>query len=148
MKLFGEELKKALLEDLERVRDIVKRRQENICAGYMDTSDCFISQAVNDNQIERIKMQLEILEDDGLMEIDVLVTDTEVIEPRWVETVYGSRIVANGVFAHSLAALVKKTGLKLEKRLVPCWVNRENCYVRWHTNMVTGEHYGFDRFVE
>ena len=160
MSVYGKELAAVLRADVERIKGILEDRQDRIDKGMTDMDDCFMSQRNNENSLQRLRMQLEILETDGLMEVDVVdLGDGEVEEPRWVETRWGSKIVAHGVFAASLKALLKKTGWTLTPRLVPMWVkfyasgtgmagafNGSYQVCRWHTNMVTGEYFGFDRY--
>jgi len=157
-KVYGEALAEQIREEMARYQANIDGRWERINQGLTDMDDCFMSQRVEERGIANCKMQLEILEGDGTMEIEVLLDKTgNVFEPRWIETRYGCKMIAGGVFANSKKALLKKTGWAIGTKRVPCWTKfcagsgggmcavYTGSYqvVRWHTNMVTGEYVGF-----
>jgi hypothetical protein len=156
-KLFGEELRKNILENKQRAIKAIEDRNKRINDGLTDLDDCFISQRCNERAIQEANMQLDILSGDGLGEWEVIVDQNgDEVNARWVKTRYGYKIVANGIFAASKKALCKKTGWHTEVRRVPIWTkfcaNASGLLgvytgtveiVRWHTNMVTGEYVGY-----
>lgn len=157
-KIFGAELREAVLARKARLQEIMADRQRRINNWETDEDDCFISQRSDEQGISECNMQLAILDSDGTMEMEV-VMDQEGNEVRthWFTNQWGKdTIVGNGVFASSLKALLKKTGWTLQKIRVPVWTkfcsNGSGMYgvytgsyqqVRWHTNMVTGEYVGY-----
>lgn len=155
--LFGEELKKALVRNREWILEDMRERDERIAAGLTDIDDCFVSIRSEEKALSEISMQLDILKGDGLMEIEAVIDENgKEVNARWVETRYGIKIVGRGIFANSVKALCKKTGWHTETIKVPCWTkciahgrgmfgayNSTYQIVRWHTNMVTGEYFGY-----
>lgn len=156
-RIYGKELRESIMKDKERLIAAIERRAERIANWETDEDDCFMSQRVEEQGISECNMQLAILDGDGLGEFEV-VKDSEGNEIRthWVHTRYGWKIVANGIFANSLKALLKKTGWHTEIIKAPIWTKfvangsglmgvYSGSYqtVRWHTNMVTGEYVGY-----
>lgn len=158
-RLFGEELRKSIEAEKQRRIETMNRRDECIANGETDEDDCFMSIRVESQAIDRCNMELEILKGDGLMDYDAIIDENgeEVsvycFENKWRRTTY----VGRGVFASSIRALLKKTGWTQRTIRVPVWVKFEAgsgggmcavytgryTYVRWHTNMVTGEYVGY-----
>ena len=156
-KLFGNELIESIKKEIEHYEELIQNRAERIELGMTDMDDCFLSEKVEQSAITEAKMQLEILSGDGCEERDVVIDeDGEDVGARWVQTRYGSKVVARGIFANSIKALCKKTGWTEAKRRIPVWTKWIPCgyglagaysgyyaKVRWHTNMKTGEYVGF-----
>lgn len=157
-KLFGADLAASVERELARLKESAKDRDERIMQGLTDEDDCFISMRVNLESQAECHMQLKILAGDGLMDYDAIFdADGKEVDARWVNTRYGARFVGRGVFASSVKALLKKTGWVQKAIRVPVWtrysagpgggmcgvMSGQVFPVRWHTNMVTGEHVGF-----
>jgi len=156
-KVYGEELRKAILAERATLVASMERRAERIRNWETDEDDCFISERVEANGIRECDLQLEILKGDGMMDFEGWFDqDGNEVRVRWVHTRYGGAYVWNGIFASSEKALMKKTGLTKKGIRVPCWTKFSTPYggmlgvysgsyevVRWHTNMVTGEYVGY-----
>ena len=156
-KIYGEELKNAILRQRETLVAAMERRAERIRNWETDEDDCFISERVEANGIRECDLQLEILKGDGMMDFEGWFDpDGNEVRVRWVHTRYGGAYVWNGIFASSEKALMKKTGLTKKEIRVPCWTKFSTPYGgmlgvysgsyvvdRWHTNMVTGEYVGY-----
>lgn len=157
MKLYGEELYKAILETKKRLQDAIDRRQERIANWETDEDDCFMSQRCEEQGIAECNMQLRILEGDGMMDFEgIFDSDGNEIYVKYINTRFGGAYVGRGIFASSKKALLKKTGWHTEVIRVPVWTkfmaNGSGMYgvytgsyeeVRWHTNMKTGEYVGY-----
>lgn len=156
-KVYGEELKAAILKHKQTLIDAIERREERIRNWETDEDDCFLSERVEESGIRECNIQLEILSGDGMMDYEGWFDeDGNEVHVRWVHTRYGGACVWNGIFASSEKALMNKTGLTKKKIRVPCWTKFCTPYsglmgaycgsyelVRWHTNMVTGEYVGY-----
>ncbi len=156
-KLFGDALIERIEQDIQHYEELIRDRAKRIDNGMTDMDDCFISERVERSAITEAKMQLEILRGDGCEERDVVIDENgEDVGARWVQTRYGNKVVARGVFANSINALCKKTGWTETTRRIPVWTKwipcgiglLGACYgsyekVRWHTNMKTGEYVGY-----
>ena len=156
-KLYGSDLMTKLANDRQRVLGIMAERNGRINEGLTDDNDCFMSIKMDKHQLREIEMQMEILAGDGLYEVKALFDeDGDEVAMRWVNTRYGTRVVADGVFAKTVEALVEKTGYELRTIKAPCWTKFMSSgtglcgaytgyYVktRWHTNMTTGEYVGY-----
>ena len=156
-KIYGEELKRAIMKQRETLQAAIDRRAERIANWETDEDDCFMSERVEQNGIRECDLQLDILSGDGCMDLDAWFdTDGNEVRVRCVKTRYGWAYVWNGVFASSEKALAKKTGLTRKTIRVPIWTKFSTPYsgmmgaycgsyevVRWHTNMVTGEYVGY-----
>ena len=156
-KVYGEELKKLILKQRETLQKAIDRRAERIANWETDEDDCFMSQRVEASAISECNMQLRILDGDGLMDYEAYFDkDGNEVRVRYVNTRYGGAYVWNGIFASSIRALLKKTGLTKKMIRVPVWTKYCTPYsgmlgaycgsyetVRWHTNMVTGEYVGY-----
>ena len=156
-KLFGEELRKSILASKARYQEAISDRLDRIDAGLTDMDDCFLSQRVEERAMLECDMQLDILDRGGTYDWDCYFdADGKEVAVRWVNTRFGSKVVANGVFANSIKALLKKTGLVEKTVRVPVWTKfvpagsglcgvygGSYCVVRWHTNMATGEYVGY-----
>lgn len=157
-KVYGEELRKAILQTKERLQAAIDRRWERIDNCETDMDDCFISHHVETDGIRECNMQLEILDSDGTMEIEAIFDENgnEVRVHYFINKWGRESVVGNGVFASSLSALLKKTGWTRKNIRVPVWTKyvcsgrgmagvMNGCTerVRWHTNMVTGEYVGY-----
>lgn len=155
---YGKELAEQVKADRQRYIDNMDNRAERIRNWQTDDEDCFLSQRVEEQGISECNMKLEILKGDGLMDFEGLFDqDGKEIRYKWIGTRFGTRIVANGIFANSMEALLKKTGWTTRTIQVPAWVTFSSgsgggmCAVytgsyvitRWHTNMVTGEYVGY-----
>ena len=158
-KVFGAELAKQIEKHRQCLVDAQDRRDERIGAGWTDEDDCFLSIRVEQQGIRECDMQLEILKGDGLMDVDAIFDENgkEVgvhsFPNKWGRISY----VGHGIFASSIDALLKKTGWINKTIRVPVWTKfcagsgGGMCavytgtirYVRWHTNMVTGEYVGY-----
>lgn len=157
-KVYGNELREEILKRKKLLQDAISRRWERIANCETDMDDCFISQHVEEDGIRECNMQLAILDTDGLMDLEVIVDqDGNEIRTHWFTNQWGKdTIVANGVFASSIKALLKKTGWTQKTIRVPVWtkfctsgrglsgvMSGSTERVRWHTNMVTGKYVGF-----
>lgn len=156
-KVYGDELKRAIINQKQRLSDAIDRRAERIANWETDEEDCFVSQRVEENGIRECEMQLAILDGDGCMDFNAWFdADGKEVYVRWVNTRYGGAYVWNGIFASSEKALAKKTGLTRKVIRVPAWTKFSTPYnglygaycgsyeiVRWHTNMKTGEYVGY-----
>ena len=158
MKLYGEELRKAILDGIAHTKEIMAERATRIANWETDEDDCFLSARVNENSMSEYRMQLDILDHGGVYDWDCYFDkDGKEVSVRWVNTRYGLKVVANGVFASSIKALLKKTGLVEKTMKVPVWTKfaagsgrgmlavygGSYTVVRWHTNMATGEYVGY-----
>jgi len=159
MKLYGEELRKSILERKQRMLDALERREERIANCETDYDDCFISIHIEQDAVRECDMQLKILDGDGLMDYEAIIDENgKEVRIHWFQNKWGrDTVVGNGVFASSIKALLKKTGWKEQTIRVPVWTKfisgggRGMCgvmsgsteQVRWHTNMVTGEYVGY-----
>ena len=156
-KIYGEELKKAIIAERDRLIAAINDRAARIASGETDIDDCFVSQRIEERGIAECNTRIEILEGDGMMDWEGWFDqDGNEVRVRWVDTRYGVRVVWNGIFASSEKALAKKTGLVKKDIRVPVWTKFSSngsgmlgvysgSYerVRWHTNMVTGEYVGY-----
>ena len=157
-KVYGEELRESILATKARMQAAIDRRAERIARWETDEDDCFISQHIEEDAIRECNMQLEILDGDGMRDWDVFVdeNDKEVRIHCFTNKWGGDSYVANGIFASSMKALLKKTGLTRKTIRVPVWTKfvpaGSGMYgvyagstevVRWHTNMKTGEYVGY-----
>lgn len=157
-KLYGEALKESILARKARIQRSIDDRANRIAEGWTDEEDCFISSRTDRQSLAECDMQLEILAGDGLMDFDAIFDeDGKEVNVKWVHTKYGGAYVGRGIFASSKKALCKKTGWHVEEIRVPVWTSfhagsgggflgaytGSYQYVRWHTNMVTGEPVGF-----
>lgn len=158
MKKFGEELKASIIETKKRMQAAIDRRWERIDNCEVEMDDCFISQHVEEDAIRECNMQLAILDGDGCMDYDAIFDENgNEVSAHWFINKWGkSTVVANGVFASSMKALLKKTGWTTKTIRVPAWtkfiasgsgmcgvMNGGTKMVRWHTNMKTGEYVGY-----
>lgn len=157
MKIYGEELRKSILDRKERNIAAMNRRAERIENWETDEEDCFMSQRVEENAVHECNMQLNILDGDGMMDFDAIFDGNgEEVCVRCVNTKYGVAYVGRGIFASSIKALLKKTGWTPKTIRVPVWTKfcaaGSGLYgvycgsyerVRWHTNMKTGEYVGY-----
>ena len=158
-KIYGEELRKAILAQRARLQEAVDRRAEHLANCDFDLDDCFVSEHVERDGIRECNMQLEILDTDGLMDYDAIIDENgNEVRVHWFTNKWGrATVVGNGVFASSISALLKKTGWTEKTIRVPVWtkfcaggvrgIAGVMCgsaeRVRWHTNMVTGEYVGY-----
>ncbi|MGN0553044.1 MAG: hypothetical protein ACI4I1_06645 [Oscillospiraceae bacterium] len=155
---YGEELRESIIAEKKRKQDAIDRRMDRINNCETDMDDCFISQHVEEDAIRACNMQLKILDGDGCMDITAIFdNDGNEVRTHWFTNKWGrDTIVANGVFASSLKALLKKTGWTEKVIRVPAWtkfiangsgmcgvMNGSTEVVRWHTNMKTGEYVGY-----
>ena len=155
---YGEELRAQIIETRERMRASIERRMERIANCETDMDDCFISQHVEEDAICECNMQLHILDGDGCMDYDAIFDENgkEVRVHGFINQWGRYTIVANGVFASSKKALLKKTGWTERTIRVPAWtkfctrgsgmagvMSGASEVVRWHTNMKTGEYVGY-----
>lgn len=158
MKLYGEALRASIIEHKQRMLDALARREERIANFETDYDDCFISIHVEQDAVRACEMQLKILDGDGLMDYQAIIDENgnEVRIHFFTNKWGGDSVVGNGVFASSIKALLKKTGWKEQTIRVPAWtkfctsgtgmcgvMSGSTEIVRWHTNMVTGEYFGY-----
>ena len=158
MKLYGEELRASILETKKIMQARIDDRINRINNCETDMDECFISQHIEEDAIRECNMQLEILDGDGCWDWNVFVDENgkEVRVHCFTNKWGGDSYVANGVFASSIKALMKKTGIKETTIRVPVWTKFVSSgsgmcgvyggstqVVRWHTNMVTGEYVGY-----
>lgn len=158
MKLYGEELRKSVLEHRQRLIEAMDRRQERIDNCETDYDDCFISIHIEQDGIKACNMQLQILDGDGMMDYSTVVDENgNEVRLHFFTNKWGREsVVGNGVFASSVNALLKKTGWTEKTIRVPAWtkfiasgngmcgvMNGSTQVVRWHTNMKTGEYVGY-----
>ena len=165
---YGAELAKQIEAQKQRFIEQIDCRNKRIADGLTDMDDCFISQRFEENGIHECNLQLAILDGDGFMTIEQAFNEKG--EPvtigsfanQWGGTTYiSTKADGTKVFASSKKALIKKAGFSTRLVLVPCWTrfvangsgmlgaysgSIQVC--RWHTNMVTGEEFGFDGFKE
>lgn len=160
MKIFGEELRKSIEAERQQILQNIEDRNRRIETGETDYDDCFISMRVSANALDACDKKLKILQGDGCMAFDAIFDENgdevpiHYFENKWRKTT----VVGRGVFASSVNALLKKTGWTRGEVRAPVWVKfqSEGCgrgmcgvysgsyqYVRWHTNMVTGEYVGY-----
>lgn len=157
-RIYGEELRKSILQTRQNMRDAIARRQERIDNCETDMDDCFISQHVEEDAIRECNMQLEILDGDGMMDYPAIIDENgKEVRIHYFTNKWGrTSVVANGIFASSKQAILKKTGWTEKTIRVPAWtkfctsgrgmvgvMNGSTEVVRWHTNMKTGEYYGY-----
>lgn len=169
MKLYGEELKKSIMETKQRMIDALDRRDERIRNWETDEDDCFMSIRVEQQAISECNKQLAILNGDGMMDFEATFDkEGNEVRVRYVRTRFGDAYVVDvpsdepghkwkPVFASSMKALLKKTGYTQKTIRVPAWTKfcsgpggglcgvYSGSYetVRWHTNMLTGEYVGY-----
>lgn len=158
-KLFGKELAESIKKRRQIYVESMQRREQRVANCETDYDDCFMSERVESQAIDECNKQLEILKGDGLMDYEAIVDENgeevnvHCFENKWRSLSY----VGRGVFASSINALLKKTGWKKKTIRVPVWTRFEcgagggmcavysgyYTYCRWHTNMVTGEYFGY-----
>lgn len=156
---YGKELAESIRESIRHTEEIQKRRDERIADGWTDEDDCFMSIRVEEQALANYRMQLKILDGDGLMNYEAIFDENgKEVRTHWFRNKWGGdTIVGNGVFASSEKALLKKTGWTKKTIRVPVWTkfyggsggglcsvytgSYQQC--RWHTNMVTGEYVGY-----
>ena len=159
MKVYGNELIEDIKKNMQHIIDIQKRRDERIANWEIDEDDCFLSIKCEEQSLDKYRQQLEILQTDGLMDFEAIFdeNDKEVYVHKFINKWGKISVVAKGIFASTIDALIKKTGWKKKIIKVPVWVKFEGgcggglCSVytgtyrkvRWHTNMVTGEYFGY-----
>lgn len=158
MKIYGDELKASILEHKKILMEAMARRQERIDNCETDYDDCFISIHIEQDGIRACDMQLKILGGDGMMDYSAIVDENgNEVRIHFFTNKWGREsVVGNGVFASSVKALLKKTGWTEKTIRVPAWVkfigsgrgmagvmSGSSEVVRWHTNMVTGEYFGY-----
>lgn len=159
MKLYGEALRESIEREIEHIHEIQIEREKRIADGWTDYDDCFMSIRTDAQAIDKCRKQLEILKGDGCMDYEAIFDENgKEVRTHWFRNKWGGdTIVGNGVFASSEKALLKKTGWTKKTIRVPVWVKfHGGCgggmlgvytgsyeYVRWHTNMVTGEYVGY-----
>ena len=156
--VYGEELKKQILEEKERLQKSISDRLDHVLNCDYDWDDCFLSQRCEQDGVWACDQKLKILEGDGLMDFPAILDENgkEVHVHSFRNKWGGISMVANGVFASSIPALLKKTGWTRSTIRVPAWVafrsggkglcgvmSGSSQVVRWHTNMVTGEYFGY-----
>ena len=165
--IYGKELAEAIRASIKQTQEIMAERASRIASGQTDMDDCFLSQRIEDQSMGEYDMQLRILEGDGFITEEVCV-DADDNEYRvgsfinqWRRDTYVVTVNGQKFYASSKKALCKKSGLILKRVKVPAWTRfctngKGLCgvysgsyqIVRWHTNMVTGEYFGFDKHVE
>ena len=59
-KVYGEELKKAIIAERDNLQAAIDRRSERIKNWETDEDDCFLSQRVEENAIHECNMKLRI----------------------------------------------------------------------------------------
>lgn len=158
MKLYGEELKKSIIKQRQRLIDAMNRREERISNCETDYDDCFISIHIEQDGIRACNMQIKILDGDGMMDYNTVVDENgNEVRVHFFTNKWGKEsVVGNGVFASSFKALLKKTGWVEKTIRVPAWtkfctngsgmsgvMSGSTEVVRWHTNMKTGEYVGY-----
>ena len=154
--MYGEELRKSIEAEKARHLENMADRARRIANWETDEEDCFVSQRFDETAVCNCDTRLEILDGDGLMDFDAWFDGDKEVSVRWVKTRFGYALVWNGIFASSEKALMKKTGLVRKTIRVPKWTqfksNGSGMYgaytrsyeiVRWDTNMVTGEYFGY-----
>lgn len=156
---YGKELAERIEQEIKDVENLQKDRNGRISSFKTDEEDCFLSARIDEQELAKLKKQLAILNTDGCMDWEAIVDENgNEINVHWFKNKWGSySIVGRGVFASSEQALLKKTGWTKKIIRVPVWVdfvcgNGDGIcsaytgsykYVRWHTNMVTGEYVGY-----
>lgn len=156
---YGKELAESIRESIRHTEAIQMEREKRIADGWTDEDDCFMSIRVEEQALANYRMQLKILEGDGLMDYEAIFDESgKEVRTHWFSNKWGGdTIVGNGVFASSEKALLKKTGWTKKTIRVPVWTKffggcggglcsvYTGSYqqVRWHTNMVTGEYVGY-----
>lgn len=167
MKLYGQKLAEDIQKRIEDTYKIIDNRNERINNWETDEDDCFLSQRTDEQAISNYRKQLDILKTDGFMDYQIYVDKNNVehsigyFRNKFGRYSYVTTIDNQKIYANSEAALMKKTGLIIKKVKVPCWTkfcsNGSGLYgvytgsyeiCRWHTNMVTGEYFGFDKYIE
>lgn len=157
MALYGEELRQSIIRDREALVSAIADRSRMISEGLTDIDDCFMSQRCEERGIGECDMKLAILDRGGVDEYDTVFDETgNEVSWRWVNTRYGLKVVARGIFANSIKALCKKTGWHEGKVVAPTWVkfvssgrgllgvySGSYIEVRWPVNMATGEYVGY-----
>ena len=143
MKLYGEELRQQIIRERDMLIENMKERDERIASGQTDWEDCFMSIQIERKAIAECEHKLHILDGDGLGTFEAIFDqDGKEVNVRWVNTKYGIACVGRGIFANSYKALCKKTGWTIKEIKAPVWVSGHS-ETRWHTNMKTGEYYGY-----
>ena len=157
MKKYGAELAEQIKNERKILEVAIERRAERIANWETDEEDTFMSQRVEEQGIYECNLKLQILEGDGFMETEVVLDENDnEVRVNCVHTRYGWKYVGNNIWAASMKALLKKTGWRMDVKRVPAWVKfvpgGSGMYgvytgryevVPWHTNMVTGEYFGF-----
>ena len=156
---YGIELAESIRERIRDTEEIQERRDKRIADGWTDEDDCFMSIRVEEQALANYRMQLKILDGDGLMDYEAIFDENgkEVRIHEFRNKWGGYSVVGRGVFASSEKALLKKTGWTKKTIRVPVWTkfyggsggglcsvyggSYQQC--RWHTNMVTGEYVGY-----
>ena len=162
-KLYGEELRQNILKKREHTLSVMKERDNRIANWQTDEDDCFVSIRMDEHALSEYSKQLRILDGDGMMDFEAVIDESgNEVRVRWANTRYGTKCIAwsktdkKDIWAASIKALCKKTGWHVTMIRVPVWTkfvpNGGGLYgaycgsyeeVRWHTNMVTGEYFGY-----
>lgn len=156
---YGEELRKSIEAEIERIHKSQMEREKRIADGWTDYDDCFMTIRTESQSLDKCHKQLHILDGDGMMDYEAIFDENgKEVHTHWFQNKWGGdTIVGNGIFASSEKALLKKTGWTKKTIRVPCWTKFSGgcgCgmmgvytgsyhIVRWHTNMVTGEYVGY-----
>lgn len=138
-----------ITRNIERVRESQRDRAERIARCEVEDTDCFMSIMGDRKALDLYEKQLEILNDGGCAWFTEYATlDGELVEARWVETRYGTKLVAempNGETVWTTATTDKglaKRGLRKVRVKRAAWADFGSSWAnvypaKW--NRATGE---------
>ena len=157
MKIYGEELKRNILETKTALQKEIADYKKRMADGDT-TEDWYAKLHEAENNLRECDMQLEILNGDGCMNYNAVFDENgkEVNVHSFLNNWGKFTVVGRGIFAPSRSALLKITGWTTKTIRVPAWtqirgngrgllgvMNGSSEIVRWHTNMKTGKYVGF-----
>lgn len=129
MNIYGNELIKALENDIARLKEIGKSRWERINRGETDEDDCFMSMRAEETGISEASMKIDIIKNGGTEWFPEYSTlDGKLVNARWCDTRYGSRlrvVMPNGNVVWTSAQTDKglaRIGIKKVLCKRPAWV--------------------------
>lgn len=131
--IYGQKLLDDLKERIDSTKSLMRDRQRRISEGLTDMDDCFVSERMNQHTISELRMKINILENGGISEFEVLVDieTNEVVSKRTVNGKFGMCWLISEQYQDKFGVFVgiakrqstyEKRGLRKEYRNYPAWV--------------------------
>lgn len=125
---YGEELVKALEDEIRNLEETSARRWERINEGLTGIDDCFVSMKCEERGIANNKQKIKLIRDGGCAWFTEYATlDGKLVNAHWCNTKFGSSLRAempDGSVVWSTARTAKglaKKGLKIVECKRPAW---------------------------